>query len=747
MKRLGFQAAILFLIAFPLSVLAQSQLLNFSPGAKALALGRTGVIEVYDPSALFWNPASLGALNANQITLAVHEPFVMNYAGYAHFFPLRGTFAIHAARTDQTQNAVEFGGFGWGFPLSRSLYTGVALNALQMDQESWASAGVGLLFKPQGFLKPPASALSSMIVDRLTLGACVQNIPIITPDYDHQIRLGASYAFIPNGFGILYGYHFQRELDTSHLGLFIEPHSGFRVYAGMKDMSAQQAGLGIEAVWENLTTNLSYDLQSERIACSVNFRHGASGEDLAKREYQKAREQLSDANKRHALRQAEKALIYDPENTLAKELFSTLEPLIEAEDKRIDSLLTVAKEMEKKQWFMLAAANYLKVLRLNPDHRTAKSAMALINPKLNIHTEHWYEIGVRYFRRGQIEHAKDIFESILLVRRDHAESRQYLAKINSMLRKQAEEHYFAGLGYYSQHQLTRAEKEFSDAVKLLPDYQDALDYLNRIKRDRQKNYKRITQLFLDAKRDEDAGSLAEAMKAYQQIFEIDPNHSLAKQKIADLRVKITAAAAQHFSRGEAAYARHDYESARRAFRAVIALQPDHAGALRYLGLIAESKTDKSQRYYALAQQYYNDGQLDDALATLDSLTTLNVNFPAARRLRERINSALGVERILEKGKSEMLSGNYLEARQSFNDVLEMRPNHAEAAELRRQCTDKLNEQVDEHFNRGIQLYTEEKYRAAIAEWEKALQINPNHKGSAEYKGKAEERLEALNRLP
>ncbi len=747
MKRLGCPTAIVFLIALPISVLAQSHLLNFVPGAKALALGKTGVVEVYDPSALFWNPASLGALNANQITVAVHQPFVMNYAGYAHFSPLRGTFAVHAARTDQSKDAIEFGGFGWGFPLSKSIYAGFALNAMQIDRESWATAGAGFLFKPESRIKAPNSMLSSIIVDRLTLGLCVQNIPIITPDYDHQTRLGASYAIIPHGFGILYGYHFQRELDTSHLGLILEPLGNLRVYVGMEDMLADRAGIGVEAVWDNLTTNLSYDFDSERIAFSVNFRHGASGKEMAKKEFQKARELLSNANKRHSLRQAEKALIYDPQNPQAKELISTLEPMIESEDKRIDSLLTVAKEMEKKQWFMLAAANYLKVLRLNPDNRKAKSAMAIINPKLNIHTEHWFEIGVRYFKRGQVEHAKDIFESILLVRRDHAESRAYLVKINDILQKQAEEHYFAGLGYYSQHHLTRAEKEFNDALKLVPDYQDALDYLNRIKQDRQKNSKRIAQLLIDAKKQEDSGLLAEAIKTYEQILEVDPNHRSTKERITDVRGKISASVAQQFSRGETAYARHDYETARRAFRSVLALQPDHNGALRYLGLIAETKTDKSQRYYALARQYYNQGQWDDALATLDSLTALNSGFPAATQLRERINSVLGVERILEKGKSEMLSGNYLEAMQSFSDVLEMQPSNAEAAVLRQQCVARLNEQVDEYFNRGIQLYTEEKYRAAIVEWEKALRINPDHKGSAEYKGKAEERLEALNRLP
>jgi len=747
MKRLGCPIAIVFLLALPISAFAQSHLLNFVPGAKALALGKTGVVEIYDPSALYWNPASLGALNANQISVAVHQPFVMNYAGYAHFFPLTGTFAVHAARTDQSKNAIEFGGFGWGFPLARSLYAGAAVNALQIEQESWATAGVGLLFKPESRIAAANSGFSSLILDRLTLGLCVQNIPIITSDYDHQTRLGASYAFIPHGFGILYGHHFQRGKDTSHLGLFLEPLRSLRLYAGTIEMQANQAAVGMEAVLDNLTTNLSYDFDSERVAFSVNFRHGASGKDLAKEEYQKARELLSNANKRHALRQAEKALIYDPQNQQAKELISNLEPLVKSEDKRIDSLLTVAREMEKKQWFMLAAANYLKVLRLNPDNRKAKSAMALINPKLNIHTEHWYEIGVRYFKRGQIEHAKDIFESILLVRRDHAGSKAYLAQINDMLQKRAEEHYFAGLGYYSQHHLTHAEKEFNETLKLVPDYEDALDYLNRIKQDRQKNSKRIAQLLMDAKRDEDSSSLAEALKTYEQILEIDPNHRLTKERVADLRTRINASAAQLFSRGEAAYDRHDYETARRAFRSVLALHPDHAGALRYLGLIAETKTDKSQWYYALARQYYNEGQWDDALATLDSLTALNMNSSAATQLRDRINSALGVGRILEKAKSEMLSGNYLEAKQSFSDVLEMQPGNTEAAELRQQCEARLNEQVDEYFNRGIQLYTEEKYRAAIVEWDKALRINPDHKGSAEYKGKAEERLEALNRLP
>ncbi len=732
---------------------SQSRLLSFSPGAASLGYGRTGVVEIYDPSALYWNPAILGALRSNQSIVAIHQPFLLNYAGYSHFFPLYGSFAVNIGKTDGSEDAIEFGGFGWGFQLSRHFYAGFAFNAFQIGHEGWTTGGVGFLFKPMspspaeqnftgnGFLASP------YIADRLTIGFAVQNIPLVVSDYDHQIRLGLSYAITEYGPKIVYAYHFQRGLDTGHFGLVSTPMKNLQIFAGMQDFNPEQFAFAVNLALDNFKLGLAYSLKDEKVAFTASFRIGPAATTLAAQASQKASLLLAEGKRRQALREGKKALAYDPKQAEASKIVAELEPVIKAENKHIDSLFLMARGFEKKGWYIKAATTYLKILRLDPQNSEAETAIQLIRPKVNIYTEKLYQLGVRYFNRGDYKKAKGIFESILLVRHDHRSSREYLNKIEEIYRKQAEEHYYTGLGFYSQRNLDRAEEEFKAALELEPNYKDALDYLERIKKDRQQNVQRIKTLTAQAQAAEKKGYWVRALNTYRQILQIDPANKEARQKSTLLQRKINSFAAQQYVRGQNAYKKGDLQAAQKAFRAVLSVQPGHNGARHYLNLINESTNNRAEKYMRLANDYYQNENWEAAISILDSVLSISPNSASARQLRDKALSKLGTEKILEHAKSQYLSGQYLQALEKFNEVLERDPQNPDALELREQCQARLNDLVDEYFNRGIQLYTEEKYRSAIAEWEKALKINPYHKGSLEYKKKAEERLEALHRLP
>jgi len=82
----------------------------------------------------------------------------------------------------------------------------------------------------------------------------------------------------------------------------------------------------------------------------------------------------------------------------------------------------------------------------------------------------------------------------------------------------------------------------------------------------------------------------------------------------------------------------------------------------------------------------------------------------------------------------------------FTQILESDPDNATALQYVERCQQRLNELAESHFNRGISLYAAEDYVAAIEEMEKALELNPNHRGAKEYKRRAESRLRALRSL-
>ena len=730
---------------------SQQQLLDFSPGALSSSLGKSGVTEIYDPTALYWNPAALGYIRQHQITTAIHEAFQLNYTGYAFFNPLHGTFAVNIARTSKMDNAVEFGSIGWGRKLNRYFSFGASISALSIDRESWTTAGFGFIFKPERFLFDADNNHknifdSPLLANKLTIGVSVQNIPFIVNDYDHQIRVGGSYALFNKGPKVFYAHHFHRNVDTDHLGFEFPLLKGLEIAGGFKDFESRNFTFGIQTKWQNIGFDLSYDTNIEKIAVSTIFRIGPSPDILAQKEFNEAKKYLKDNDHRAALKNAKKAVAYDPGYMQAANLENSLSQYIKNENNKIDSLLLIAKSYEEKSWYIKAAALYLRILKINPNHEKATEAFIQNRPKLEQHIDKWFNIAVDYFNKESYAEAQEIFESIMLVRPDHYKTKSYLKKIDEINKKYAENHFYTGLGFYSQRNYKRAEEEFLQSLKFDANYTDSQEYLKKIQDESAKTNDQIETLEKEAQFYENQNALIKAKSRYQKILSLNPKNESASNKIDNINARLSKIISYHLAQGEKALKDEDYVKAEQHFRNVLKIQHHHPKAGKYISQITQQTNSKTDQYIIRAKEYIQQQQWEYALAALDSALVLDPKFNEAILLKEQTSQRYNLEQFIEKGKSDFLSGRYLEALEYFDKALEIDPHNEETLILDKRCRMFLNDQVDDYFNRGLKLYTEEKYELAIYEWNKALQIDPSHKGSLEYKANAEKRLQALNNL-
>ncbi len=732
---------------------AQQELVSFSPGAKSIGLGRTGVIDVYDPSALYWNPAALGNINKHQTLFSIHQPFHLNYSAYSHFIPKVGSLAMSMAQTDMGKAGIELYSVGLGKRLNEYLYAGFAFNNVILESENWVTSGIGLLIKPEStaYYRHNPSSLpgllgSPLIRDRLTLGISIQNIPLTDTYYDHVSRFGASYTFTKDGFKILFAQHIKRGNDSSHLGLVIPVHKNFQFFAGIKDYLFNKTAMGTEITFNNINLHFVYDYDLKRILFSTAIRLGSAGITLAEEEYARAQKKYTEGDQQKALQFSKRSLEYNRDHNKAAEMVTSLEPVIEQNRKKINLLIKAGKILESREYYISAATQYMQVLKTDPDNKTAQIALNRISPRVTIHTERRYNLGVNSFENNDLISAKNIFESILLVRPDHSGSKQYLARINDLLFSQAENHFFTGLGYYSQRKLDEAEKEFQNSLELMPSYFESREYLNRIAEDRINNLKRIERLLDEANSLEEKKSWYLARERYRQILEIDPTHNLAQKKLGEMEIVLTDYINEQLIKGESLYNSQNYNAAQNIFTNILQMQPGNARATRYLSLITEKSSGKSTKHYENAQNLYNQENWKASLAAIDSALKINPRFAKAIQLKNKLLKMLNVEQMLENAKSEFVQENYIQAMEHFNQVLEKDPQNNQALNYLDQCQKKLSEKVDEYFNKGLELYSRENYRLAIQYWQKALEINPYHKGSIEYSKRATERLKALERL-
>ncbi len=722
----------------------------FAPGAKAIGLGYSGIVENYNVSALYWNPAALAIMRAPQAYSSLHDPFTLNYLGYSFFMPKWGSIAAAVSTSGQDEARQQSAAFGWGYEFDSNLAIGFNLNGFEQSGDNWMSFSAGLLYRPI----PSVSAASRRsfsqspyIADRLTIGLVFHHVPLGPQLAPHHIRFGLAYKVTRSGPALVYARHFSARDDTDHLGLLFNPTPFVQIYAGMLNFDSRRFALGGGFQWDNIDVHVTYDAMSERVILSTGFRLGADPKKIADRYYDQAIDALRQRDKKLALQMCDYAQLYDRQHTRAFNLEKRLLPFIERENAEIDSLLNTAVVFENQGVFLSAAAQYLKILKIDPNNEKARHAIAMIRPKVNLDVERWYQQAVEAYNAGKMERARELFEAITLVRQDHFGSKNYLVKIESYYSKMAEQHYYAGLGYYSQRKLDLAENEFDKALIINPNYEEASDYISRIKKERTENRRQITKLLDDAQRLETNQEWRLALETYRDILKLQSDHPIALQKQQELNERLSSQADTYFNRGRTAYNNGDMNRALELFNLALSLQPSHSEARRYKSIISNSQSGRSRQYVERAQTAAEQQDWQQSMSMADSALAFDPAHARAAALKKQASAQLDVETLLRQAQAEHFAGRHLQALDLYNAVLERQPDHPQAKKGQEQCQNELNSQVDEMYSRGIQLFTEDKYQEAINLLDTVLKINPYHKGALDYKRQAQESLDILENLP
>lgn len=734
--------------------LAQSDLVRFSPGARANALGGSLITEASDPTGLYWNPAATADINNHKILLSLPNPYTVNYIGYSHFFPLSGTASIALAQTSTDSGAFDIGTIGWSSQLTRYFYLGLNFGNYRIDKESWNIMGLGFLFKPRRMpvrlarlLKNTSFWERSFLADHFALGFSIQNIPLgDRQKVDHQARLGMSFRYASNSPALVIAQHFNRKKDTIHSGLIIPIGDHFQLLGGVNDLDLTNFSAGLQFSWENLDCDLTYIQALKRLQVSFTARLGQNNQILAEREFESAIESIKQYDYRQSLHHLRRALAYDPYHSKSIRSYEILEQKVRDEKAHIDSLVFAGQKLETEGQFFNAAANYIKILKSDPENETAKARLALIGPQVKLQTDNLYKSAIEFFDLGEFIKAKEIFEKILLVREEHGGAQIYLKRINHIFNEKAEEYYLRGLGFYSNKNYSRAEQEFKNALFFKPTHEKASQYLAKVQKEANRKQLELERLFENAERLRQNGDYVGASRIYDDILRQEPGNKTARDQIAQMQAYIDQFVQRKITEGERAFNDGNYQKALAAFNAILSVRPNDAAATSFIRRTRIVIRDEADKRVLEGKKFFASGKYKAAQDQFESALNIDPDHSEARELHQRAGSMLNAGQLIEEGKSEFLTGHYLKAKEIFLQVLADNPQNPIAMDYFKRVQDRIDAKVEEHFNRGIKFYTEEKYKAAIEEWKKALELNPDHKGSSEYTKRALDRLDALGKI-
>jgi tetratricopeptide (TPR) repeat protein len=262
--------------------------------------------------------------------------------------------------------------------------------------------------------------------------------------------------------------------------------------------------------------------------------------------------------------------------------------------------------------------------------------------------------------------------------------------LQAQVERLAESHFRRGVSLYRNKQREAAQREFLLALTYRPDHAQALEYLRvRLKPDDW---------------------------VYYTTVEGDTMKVVARKAYQDEQKDFLVAAYNNLSRNAQ-------------------LTP---GMVLQLPIIEKDLRKPSvnvQEVLARAQGLLEQGQFEQAIAAADSILVYD---PGNTTAREITNAA-----YYRQAKALAASNKPLEALAMFRNV---DPGYRDVRESVAALQNQLKATAEAHYKKGVEFFINEKLDEAIAEWEQALRIDPEHAKAAKDLENARQLRERLRQV-
>lgn len=272
--------------------------------------------------------------------------------------------------------------------------------------------------------------------------------------------------------------------------------------------------------------------------------------------------------------------------------------------------------------------------------------------------------------------------------------------------------YFEGKG-----RLAESILNYRLALKLQPHDAPALAHVQELARELAKQKAELEATYQVSFGERD---LASARIGLDQLRKLDPFDPELESEERRLQDALLAEVTHRLATGRLGLAAGNYAQARRAFHAVLALEPDNESARGYLSYIATIRRENEE----LGEE------------------------PAAFEAPEAFASdaEIRAEGFYQNGLAAERVGDLYTAIRHDVRALGADPGHAAArshlAEMRR----RLAAEVEPLIEAGRRQFRNEDLQLALDLWRRALLIDPDNERARAYVGRAERQLENLERL-
>lgn len=396
--------------------------------------------------------------------------------------------------------------------------------------------------------------------------------------------------------------------------------------------------------------------------------------------------------------------------------------------------------------FKLARQDFMSVLQLDPENGAAQDYIEKIDDILNSkkkyeqrlrEAEIFYVSGLRNLRENKFEEARDELENTISLIPNYKDARAKLAAIPALKAefdrrekerrlRQINEEFQTGLVALAALRYQDAIAAFENTLKLDPGNKLAPVYIRRAKDaqklveeevvdDNSSYYDLVNSLTVSGKHLFEAGKYEESKKRWNQILELFPANRIANEYNFKCELRLNPATGDAIvkkmvAEGEDLLKKKEYTNAYRKFALVKSIYPDYPDIdnllkraereQSYSGTAALTQEDKDdiERRYNLGMSYYQKGGDDNVKKALVELRWVASKDPNNTKAVVAVNK---IEAQLRIGSSVAKTGGS-------------------------KLTPEQEALVRKYYYSGINYYSNNDFKRAIAEWRKVVAIDPNH---------------------
>jgi pSer/pThr/pTyr-binding forkhead associated (FHA) protein/tetratricopeptide (TPR) repeat protein len=265
---------------------------------------------------------------------------------------------------------------------------------------------------------------------------------------------------------------------------------------------------------------------------------------------------------------------------------------------------------------------------------------------------------------------------------------------------------------------------------------------------------RIEEYLTRAKEYEAAGNLSLALEQYQKVLVLDQTHHQAQAETARLEEAAAAEAqtraererldrersaqvASFVERATALQGEAKFDEARTVLEEAKAISPDSDFLKTKLveSHLAEGDYFKSRNAQRARAAYERAIALDpENAAARQGLSGVDENRRASQQRQKRI------EDLTAQGLSQLQKEDFQSAYASFSNVLKIDPQNARAREFRDQASHLLEAKLGPMYDEGVRLYNAGELAPAMAQFQRVLDLNPDHAATKAFMASALEKV-------